>query len=401
MTEELPVDGLLDRLRCEVLVVGGGPAGAAVAAGLALRGRDVLLVEAHHHPRSKACAEYASPRIAEELASLGLAPAAWQRHAVPVTGMHVIRGEARVAITYSDELGERTAWGLDRLMFDADLAAHAVRLGVRLLEGTTFEELRRVDGRVSGAILRTTSGRIAVDCRWLIGADGARSRVARRLGVQRPVRAPRRLGLVAHYTGVAEVRDHGEMHVGSDWYVGLAPLPGDRLNVGMALPMRGGVPAGERFEAAIAGLPAVAERLSGARRMSPIRGAAPIGCRVSDVAGPGWLLVGDAAGFIDPFTGEGIYRALRSARAAAQSLAAPAVEVPAWYRAERRSVFGTKDRLTWLVQGMLAAGPVMGYALRRLGSRAEQARLLGAALGDCRPAADALSPRFLLGVLRP
>ncbi len=112
------------------------------------------------------------------------------------------------------------------------------------------------------------------------------------------------------------------MHVGPGCYVGLAPLRGDRLNVGMALPLDGDRrPAEERFAAAIRGLPAVAERLEGRRRLTPIRGASPIGHRVASAAGPGWMLIGDAAGFIDPFTGEGIYRALRSARAAAEALA--------------------------------------------------------------------------------
>ena len=114
------------------------------------------------------------------------------------------------------------------------------------------------------------------------------------------------------------------------------------------------------------------------------------------------MLVGDAAGFIDPFTGEGIYRALRSARAAAEALAAGTDEGAAQrYRSARREAFAAKDALTWLVQGMLASPPLMGYALRRLASRPETADKLGSALGDCRPASDALSPLFLAQVLRP
>ena len=113
------------------------------------------------------------------------------------------------------------------------------------------------------------------------------------------------------------------------------------------------------------------------------------------------MLVGDAAGFIDPFTGEGIYRALRSARAAAEALTALDDGAAARYLVGRRRAFAAKDALTWLVQGMLAAPPLMGYALRRLASRPEAAATLGSALGDCRPASDALSPRFLAEVLWP
>ena len=114
------------------------------------------------------------------------------------------------------------------------------------------------------------------------------------------------------------------------------------------------------------------------------------------------MLIGDAAGFIDPFTGEGIFRALRSARAATQALAEGDDEnAAARYRAARREAFAAKDALTWVVQGMLASPPVMGYALRRLADRPRLAARLGSALGDLRPATDALSPLFLAQVLRP
>lgn len=394
----------LPGLDCDVLVVGAGPAGSAVAAGLAATGRDVILLEARAHPRPKACAEYASPRILEELRRLGLSDDEWQRDALALTGMRVIRGDDAVDVRYRDAAGPRSAWGLERSRFDATLAHHAVARGARLLERSAFRRPVWTDGLVSGARVRTAEGTLTISSRWLVGADGARSRVAAQLGVERRVTAPRRLGMVAHYEGVPELIDHGEMHVGAAWYVGLAPLAGGRLNVGMALPMNGhsGSSAKERFQSAIDGIPAVAERLRGRSRLTPIRGASPIGHRVARAAGPGWMLVGDAAGFIDPFTGEGIYRALRSARAAADAIGGgDDTGVEDRYLAARRRAFAAKDSLTWLVQGMLAAPPLMGYALRRLAARPDVADRLGSALGDCRPASDALSPLFLARVLRP
>jgi menaquinone-9 beta-reductase len=396
-------------LTCEVLVVGAGPAGSAAAAALARAGRDVLLVESHAHPRPKACAEYASPRIAEELAHLGVADGDWRTDALPLTGMYVIRGDDAVEMGYHDAAGPRHSWGLDRERFDATLAAHAVASGARLMERTALDDVHwrggqdATGGRVVGVSLRTADGRRTVRCRWLIGADGARSRTAKRVQMELGVGRPRRLGLVAHYAGLPELADHGEMHVARDWYVGLAPLSGNRLNVGMALPLNGTKqPAEERFQAAIDGIPAVAARLRGVKRLTPIRGASPIGHRVRGTAGRGWMLIGDAAGFIDPFTGEGIYRALRSARAAVEALAAGDDDgAAARYRAARREAFASKDGLTWLVQGMLTAQPVMGYAIRRLARRPQLAETLGSALGDLRPASDALSPLFLAQVLWP
>ncbi len=388
--------------RIDVLVVGAGPAGSALAASLARAGASVVLAEAAHHPRPKACAEYASPRIVEELHRIGLAPREWSVDAAPLVGMDLHAGGGRVRIGYADHSGRRPAWGVDRRRFDERLARHAAASGAELLERTLAVGLLRADGRVTGARLRdVATGRTRdVHAGWTVGADGARSLVARAVGVERHVLGPRRLGLVAHYSSVPGLTDHGEMHVGSGWYVGLAPTGGGELNVGMALPLDEAGRSRDRFTAAVAALPAVADRLRNTERISPIRGAAPIGHRVSRAAGPGWLLIGDAAGFVDPFTGEGIHRALRSSRGAADAILAGR-DVEAAYRAERRRAFAAKSALSWLVQGFLAVPWLIEHAVQRLEQRPQAAIRLGSALGDCRPATDALAPRALLEVLRP
>lgn len=387
----------------DVLIVGAGPAGSALAAAMAAAGASVIVIDAAEHPRPKACAEYASPRIVEELARIGLAPDAWRDTAVPLRGMDLRVGERTARISYAGRRGPRNAWGLNRRSFDERLARHAADSGADLRERTRLVRLVHRAGGVHGAVVRDlrNGSEEVIRANHVVGADGARSTVARMLGVDRPVAFPRRLGLVAHYTGVDALTDHGEMHVGRGWYVGLAPTPGGELNVGMALSFetsRSG--SRQRFESAIAGLPAVAERLRGAQRISPIRGASPIGHRVARVAGPGWMLIGDAAGFVDPFTGEGIHRALRSSRAAAAALLG-ARDVPNAYRRERRAAFTAKAALSWAVQGALAAPGLMELAAARLESRPAVALKLGSALGDCRPATDALTPRAIWDMLSP
>src|SRR5256885_13960174 len=143
---------------CEILVVGAGPAGSALATAMAHAGRDVVLVEARRHPRTKTCAEYASPRIAEELRRLGTPTADWQQFAVPLMGMQVIVGRDGFALRYADRGGERAAWGLDRRGFDALLAALAANAGARVVERTAFLRPLVTDGSVRGAILRDSDG---------------------------------------------------------------------------------------------------------------------------------------------------------------------------------------------------------------------------------------------------
>jgi len=385
----------------DAIVVGSGPAGSAIAAHLARAGAAVAIVERARHPRPKACAEYASPRIVEELLRLGLPPDRWTGDAVALDGMELHVGGRVARIRYEDRRRARTAWGVDRRSFDALLASHAATSGAHLREGVQAIGLVEDGRRVRGVRIRGTDGTTStLRASFVIGADGARSTVARLVGVERQVAYPRRVGLVAHYSAAKGLLDHGEMHVGDGYYVGLAPTPGDELNVGMALPLDGRGSADARFAAALDGLPEVVARLSGSRRLGPIRGAAPIGHRVANVAGPGWLLVGDAAGFVDPFTGEGIHRALRSARAAATAIIG-AGDVGAAYRAERRRAFAAKSALTWMIQGFLAAPPLLEHAVARLSSRPAAALRLGSALGDCRPATDALTPRALLEVIGP
>jgi len=111
----------------DVLIAGAGPAGSALAAALARGGASVLLVEAAEHPRPKACAEYASPRIVEELERLGMAND-WRDLAVPLRGMELHAGSRSTTIRYEDEGGARIAWGIDRRSFDAHLAGHAARM---------------------------------------------------------------------------------------------------------------------------------------------------------------------------------------------------------------------------------------------------------------------------------
>ena len=125
----------------DVLVVGAGPAGSAVAAALASSGRSVVLLDAVHHPRPKACAEYASPRIAEELARLGVPGGAWRADALPIGGMRVILGHDSVDIRYADARGRRPAGASIAPDSTPRWRSSPCRAAPCLRERTTFDDV--------------------------------------------------------------------------------------------------------------------------------------------------------------------------------------------------------------------------------------------------------------------
>jgi flavin-dependent dehydrogenase len=197
------------------------------------------------------------------------------------------------------------------------------------------------------------------------------------------------------------------MHVGRGVYCGLAPV-GDGLIVAGLVGRMDAKPPGEHtaryFERRLADLPGAARLLEGARRVGPVRGVGPLARRVHRVAGPGYLLVGDAAGFLDPFTGEGVYRALRGAELAAEAIEEALREghdAPAGYARARVAAFSDKQRVVGLIQLLLGSPRLFGYVLAHLDKRPKRAGLLSGVLGDYRPAAPALRPGYLWSVLRP
>jgi len=396
----------------EAIVVGAGPGGSATAALLAAAGHRVLLLDKAGFPRHKACSEYVNPEGARILRDLGLEGdvLAAGAHRMEAMRVHAPGGGDFLADFHGVEPG-RAALGLSRYRLDHLLLQRAQESGAEVVERAHFRDVLVEDGRVKGVAATIGGTRHTLRAPLVIGADGHHSAVSRALGLDVPMRWPRRTGLVAHYRGVTGLDRHGEMHVARHGYAGLAPLEDGLTNVAFVAADRDvAARAGsldDYFVAGLAAIPAVTAKLRGAERVGGIRGVGGMARRARRVSGDGYLLVGDAASFLDPFTGEGIYEALRAATLAAPVAGAalragdPSARALAPYRVARRRAFTAKRQVCWIVQGFVHTPVLMDYVTARLDRRPALGDTLAGVLGDFRPAAQALSPLFLARLLRP
>jgi geranylgeranyl reductase family protein len=395
----------------DVLVIGGGPAGSATAALLAGAGRDVLLVDRARFPRPKACAEYLSPGAVAILARLGVLSQLSPAVGCLLRGMEIRSpGGTRFLVEYRDGAQSKQSLAVPRYDLDAALLNVARERGAHVREGFRVTKLLRSDGLLRGVAGYNSAGDVSTaQARLVVGADGAHSIVARTLRLRRPVRWPRRLGLVTHLAGVPWSHDYGEMHVGRRGYVGVAPVGDDLVSVGLVrpLPRRRLGPAETALMSALAEYPELAARLRAGRRIEPVRGIGPLAYGVRSCSGSGYALVGDAAGFFDPFTGEGIFRALRGAEILArvvdralESGDGP-IQLGRAYELARCTAFRSREQLTALIQLFVHLPVLMDYVVDRLRRRPSVAAHLSLILGDLAPADAAVQPAFLWSLLRP
>jgi flavin-dependent dehydrogenase len=399
--------------RVDVAIVGGGPAGATLAADLAGRGVEVVVLERAPTWRWRAGGVFASPAALAALRLTGLSASTIERVALPIPAMRVeTPGGAVFRLTYGAEIGGPMAVGFDRSALDPALLEVATGRGAEVRHGTAVEAVQ-LDPRGSILHLRSNAGPTRLEARIVVGADGTPSVVARAAGVARSTRLSPRIGLTYH---VAEPRAgdgiDARMRVLRDGYVGIAPVPGARLNIGIVLgpSWRGRLAADGARRTALAvarSVPPTVDDPGDWRDRPPadaIAGAWPMGGRVTRRAGPGWLLVGDGAGFLDPFTGEGLHRAFVSAELAGRAIVAALRgdrrAAPAYVRAMHRR-FAAKDAVSWLVQAFLAHPAALEYAARRLAARPGVRATMGLVMGDLVPATRGLDPRFIAALLAP
>jgi len=238
----------------------------------------------------------------------------------------------------------------------------------------------------------------------VIGADGLRSVVGRRLGLIRTSRWPKRIALVTHYRNVAGIGQYGEMHVDREGYFGFADVGNGLTNVAVVVPVsRAAEVAADRtefLESWIAERPQIAELFSGAERVDPVRATGPFASAAKRAWTSGAALVGDAADFFDPFTGEGIYTALRGGELLADHVAESVSDKSLReYDRARRAEFSGKWKVERLVGAAVAFPALINRAAKVLSRRRDMADLLIGVVGDFVPAREVLSPAYLFKLM--
>jgi flavin-dependent dehydrogenase len=231
----------------------------------------------------------------------------------------------------------------------------------------------------------------------VIGADGRNSVVARRLGLVSPHRL-QRFALMTYIADGGGPRDRGQIFVDPPRYAILNPVAPDVSNLGIVVPLAWAGAARGRleafFEEQVRRLPHLAARLPRLTRVAPVRGIGPLAYRVASPRHCGVLLVGDAAGFYDPFTGEGIFTALRGAELAARAAVAALEGSPAalaGYERARRDAFADKARVTRALQVLIGRRWLANGAARLFLRRPAALDLVMGVIGDFVP------PRALVG----
>lgn len=316
-----------DRLDADVIVVGGGPSGSVLAWLLARGGHDVLVLERSAPPREKPCGDCVNPGAVAQLHALGLARRLAERLGpASLTGWSV---QAPSGSRFRAEFGSgESGWAVRRRDFDAALLAEARRAGARFqARARVVDLLRRADGGTVGVRLRSRGSDAMEELRstLVVGADGLRSVVQRRLGLA--ARAPRleKIAIVGHLVGGNGASGYGELRVRDGRTCGYAPFVSGG-NVTLVVPGAeasaiGGDPRRFLMEA-LRGFPEVETRVRSAGLEQNVLVTGPFDRPVRRPWAPGAILVGDAAGYYDPFTGQGIHQAIRSARLAAAAAAA-------------------------------------------------------------------------------
>ena len=356
----------------DVVVMGGGPAGSTVGALVAEQGFRVGLLEREQKPPFKV-GESLVPYTYGTFKRLGLVERFKKSHFQRKHSVQFFsasgKGSAPFYFSETDPHERSTTWQVRRSEFDGLLLERAVELGVQFRHGVQVRDVIFEGEQAVGIRAQDATGVVTeIPARVVVDATGRNALLARKLGLRVAEPNLKKVSIFSHFRGAR--RDAGIdegatliMHTRNRdswfWYI---PLAGDLVSVGVVGDLEyllgRGCDAQVRFEAEIRNCPALEQRVAGAEQVLPVRVVQDFSYCAEQIAGDGWVLVGDAFAFLDPIYSTGVLLALKSGELAADTichgltkgdisgaaLGAFAEEFLAGMRAFRKLVYAFYDR---------------------------------------------------------
>jgi len=397
--------------RYSVIVIGGGPAGSATALFLARSGYNVLLLDQATFPRDKVCGEFISPAADAILDDLGVLADIEATSPVRLKGVAISSYEKTgFAVEYPPGAKKpMTSLSLPRLVFDQLLIQKVKQAGVEVREGSKVTDFIIEDGKVAGVRGRDAS-RTSFEfrCNMVVDAGGRNGVSLRRFDLQKKSRGSRKIALAAHWTVPKPLKNYCQMHISRPGYTGIAPTGKNQVNVVLVvdkncLPEKD---LQEFYVRTVLQNPLRQSLLDRGRVEEKVRSVDSLAFSVRPPKVGGLLLVGDAAGFIDPFTGEGIYLSLRSAQIASGVIDTAFRKKDfsraslSSYESMRLREFRRKFLLSKILQRLIYNRPLCNRVIRTLAGNPDQAATLVGVIGDYFPADKVMSFRFLWQLLK-
>ena len=395
-------------------MVGAGPGGATTAAVAAADGLRVLLLDKATFPRDKVCGDAISGKSVDVLKKLDLLDRVQSGDAIDSWGILFSSpggDEVEIPFGSGQQNGSAPGFVCAREAFDQLVVQRAVELGAELRGGAETDYLLWDGDQVCGVALRTGE---EIRAPIVVGADGAYSFVARELGMQQLDEDHYYAGVRAYYEGVGDFRGRNfiELHFVDEaipGYFWIFPMANGRANVGMGTLSsrikKEGIQLKRLLDETIQA-PRFRDRFSSANRLGKTHGwGMPLGSAPRKMGGNGWMLVGDAASLIDPFTGEGIGNAMVSGDLAAQ-WAAKAIQANqtsadflAGYEEAVHDVLASELRLSYTLRRLEQWKWLLDTVIRKAGRRPEIAETISSMFDDLGARKKLTSPMFYFRVL--
>ena len=399
----------------DAIIVGAGPGGATAATFMAEAGLRVLLLDKDRFPRDKVCGDAISGRSIDVMRELGVTEQLLQADSLDSWGITFAAPSGKVVsipITRDFSQPVPPAFVCTRQLFDQILFDRACAAGVDIRQQTPVEDLLWDDDRVVGVRLKNNPQ--SIHAKLVVGADGAYSAVVRALGMPQLEEKYYAAAVRAYYEGVAGFHEKNfmEIHfldVCVPGYFWIFPMGPGRANVGVGMLSRDlkarGVQLKELLDACV-NHPRFGSRFEAARRVGAVKGwGLPLGSKPRPMAGHGWMLVGDAASLIDPFTAEGIGNAMASGRSAAQWAARAcaagdfSAAFLAGYEREVQGYLRNELRLSHALQRLTGWRALLDFVIGKAARVPDLAEVLSSMFDDRTQRRRLLSPLFYLRLL--